>query len=415
MKTLFKYNSLKLRGISTVFKYGVAFFIYSLIAVCFLTETYGQTKQFPTIATEISDDDRSCGLFCLESTVQDKDNALSDDNQFARLYGSPGFLAGLGAYEGSLELQFPSTLPAETWSYVRIGADESLLQVLLGGSLGELLSDVLGSVLLGNQEIEIQARTSGGVAVLSRTSTQGFDTDRVRLVQNGTGDYFLAIKPDAAYDRIRLTNRSTALAGLGSEYTLDVYNAFYLDGADACGEFRFTSFDGEGISLDLLGAGVENAENAIDSDLNSYSEISIGTLGVDASMFQSVYFETLSAPEDYFKVKLGVANAGVLTADLIGGIEVRAYNGSDLVFIRKLSGGLINGLDVLGLLQSGNAVTLPFGPGVAFDRVTVGYTSLVSLNALSNSPILLYDVQRFGATCPDPDPIPLPNGTNAQQ
>ncbi|SMP36074.1 DUF7507 domain-containing protein, partial [Algoriphagus winogradskyi] len=410
MKTLFKYNSLKLRGISAILRYGVAFFIYSLIAVCFLAEAYAQTKQFPTIATEISDDDRSCGLFCLESTVQDKNNALSDDNQFARLYGSPGFLAGLGAYEGSLELQFPSTLPAETWSYVRIGADESLLQALLGGSLGELLSDVLGSVLLGNQEIEIQARTSGG-AVLSRTSTQGFNTDRVRLVQDETGDYFLAIKPGAAYDRIRLTNRSTALAGLGSEYTLDVYNAFYLDGADACGEFRFTSFDGEGISLDLLGAGVDNAENAIDSDLNSYSEISIGTLGVGASMFQSVYYKTPSAPEDYFKVKLGVANAGVLTADLIGGIEVRAYNGSNLVFIQKLSGGLINGLDVLGLLQSGSTVTLPFGPGVAFDRVTVGYTSVVSLNALSNSPIRLYDVQRFGAACPDPDPIPLPTAT----
>ncbi|WP_339876589.1 gliding motility-associated C-terminal domain-containing protein [uncultured Algoriphagus sp.] len=419
MKTFCGFNLLIISSIRSNFYFGILF-----ICILFIPFHYSQAQAIKTLANEVtftSPNDRmtsvtGCGLGnllpCYGASVSNPSNALIDNNQFSRLFASPGLALGLASYDGELELKFPATLPAETWSYVRIGADQNLLQALLGGSLGDLLGDALGAVLLGKQEIEIQARNSGGTTVLVRNSTQGFDTERVRLVQNGSGNYYLAIKPAAAYDRIRVINRSTSAAGLGVEYTLGVYNAFYLSGDDACGDFRFTSFDGEGISLDLLGAGVEDAENAIDSDLDTYSEISIGTLGVGAAIYQSVYYETPSSPEDYFKVKLGVANAGALTADLIGGIEIRAYDGSDLVYIRKLSGGLINGLDVLGLLQSGSTVTLPFGPGVPFDRVTVGYTSVVSLNALSNSPIRLYDVQRFGATCPDPDPIPLPTATD---
>ncbi|WP_026956701.1 DUF7507 domain-containing protein, partial [Algoriphagus vanfongensis] len=348
-------------------------------------------------------------------TVENASNALVDDNSYARVLASPGLLLGGGSFQGAIELKFATERPANTWSYVRIGADQDLLGALLGGSLGELLADVLGTVLLGRQGIEIQARNAVDGIVLSRTSTQGFDTDEVRLVQDGLGNYFLAIKPDQPYDRIRLINNSISILGLGTQYSLDVYHAFYLEGVDTCGDFRFTSFDGEGISLDLLdlgGAGVTNAGNAVDADPNSFSSISIGTLGVGASMFQEIHFEIPSAPEDYFKVKLDIQNPGVLTADLIGGIEVRAYDGDQLIYIDKLSSGLINGLDVLALLQGGNPVSLAFGPGRSFDKITVGYNSLVSLSALSNSPIRLYDVQRFGVLCSDPDPIPLPTATD---
>src|SRR5690606_15608621 len=115
-----------------------------------------------------------------------------------------------------------------------------------------------------------------------------------------------------------------------------------------------------------------------------YSEISIGTLGVGASVFQNIYYGVVSEPQDYFNVRLGVENGGTLTADLIGSIEIRAYEGNDMVYSQKLSGGLINGLDILNLLQDGEIVTIPIGPGKSFDRIAVGYTSLVSLSALSN-------------------------------
>jgi uncharacterized repeat protein (TIGR01451 family) len=298
-----------------------------------------------------------------------------------------------------------------------VQGDNDLFGALLGGSLGDLLGDVLGAVLLGRQEIEIQARNSSGNIVLSRTSSEGFDTDRVRLVEDGEGNYFLAIRPDENYDRVRIINRSISLLGLGTEYNLDVYNAFFIDGEDTCGDYKFTSFDGEGISLDLLdlgGAGVRDLGDAIDGDPNTHSAISIGTLGVGASMFQNIYFNSSGTAQDYFKLSLSIANGGALNADLLGSIEIRAYNGdnSGPVYTKTLHGGLITGLDLLALLRNGEVVTIPFGPGVAFDRISVGYNSLVSLSLLSNSPIQLHEVERFGPNCPDPDPLFTPEPTD---
>src|SRR5690606_26827545 len=196
--------------------------------------------------------------------------------------------------------------------------------------------------------------------------------------------------------------------GLIATNEIDVYGAYYVENEAPCTPAFGTSFDGTGLTVDLLGIGgarVTNPQFAIDSDPDNYSEIAIGTAGIGASMFQTVYFNTVSAKEDYFKVTLAIENGGALTADLIGNIEIRAYNGADLVFSKKLQGGLINGLDLLGLLQSGQPVTLPFGPGVEFDRVAIGYNSLISLSVLANSPIQLYSVERYGVDCPDPDPI----------
>src|SRR5699024_11788822 len=60
---------------------------------------------------------------------------------YARLLASPGLLAGLASYKGVIELKFPDTRPAGSWSYVQIDGDVSLLRALLGGSLGELRSE----------------------------------------------------------------------------------------------------------------------------------------------------------------------------------------------------------------------------------------------------------------------------------
>ena len=76
----------------------------------------------------------------------------------AEVRASTGVLLGIGAYSGFLELEFPSTLPANTTSYVKIDTDDNILPALLGGSLGGLLSDVLGAVLIGNQEFTVQAK-----------------------------------------------------------------------------------------------------------------------------------------------------------------------------------------------------------------------------------------------------------------
>src|SRR5690606_18645736 len=107
-------------------------------------------------------------------TVVDPENAILDNNSYAQLVASPGLLVGLGSFEGVIELKFPKTLDADTWSYVRIAGDNTLFGALLGGSLGQALGVVLDAVILGGQEITIDARL-GGNSVLSRSSSAGFE------------------------------------------------------------------------------------------------------------------------------------------------------------------------------------------------------------------------------------------------
>src|SRR5699024_8205620 len=170
------------------------------------------------------------------------------------------------------ELKFPQTLDADTWSYVRIAGDNTLFDALLGGSLGEVLGDVLDAVILGGQEITIDARM-GGNSVLSRSSSAGFETDRVKMLIDQNGNYHLAIRPNESYDRIRITNSTGSLLGLGSEKQLDVYSAFYYEDYNGdCGRPAFTSFDGSGgISLDVIPVDNQTLGDAIDADEETHS------------------------------------------------------------------------------------------------------------------------------------------------
>lgn len=93
-------------------------------------------------------------------------NAIDGDlTTKADIRASTGVLLGIGAYSGFLELEFPTTLPANTTSYVKIDTDDNLLPALLGGSLGGLLSNVLGGVLIGNQEFNVQAKNVNTVVL----------------------------------------------------------------------------------------------------------------------------------------------------------------------------------------------------------------------------------------------------------
>src|SRR5690625_454673 len=140
-----------------------------------------QGKVLADVISHMSGNDKVdlCGILpCFSETVLNPNNALTEDNTYARLLASPGLLAGLASYNGVIELKFSETRPADSWSYVQIDGDVTLLRALLGGSLGELLGDVLGVVLLGNQEITIDA-PMGSSSVLSRSSKQSFSTECV--------------------------------------------------------------------------------------------------------------------------------------------------------------------------------------------------------------------------------------------
>ena len=356
------------------------FFSKSITNYCFAADAV-----YPITAHEISSDERSCGVLCAEPTVKNRNRAISDNGLYSRLYSNPGLVFGIAKYKAELELRFDHLIPANTTTYIRIDGEDSLLQSLLGGSLGDLLSDVLGSLLFGEQEIIIDARTSSS-SVLSRSSIAGFDTDRVRLVSDENGNYYVAIKPASSYDRIRITNQASSVAGLNAEYTLDVYHAFYFEPDPCGGEPIFTSFDGSGVTFEALelNNAIESLNLAIDSDLeNTFSEISLGVVGVAGAVEQIIYFNSPVQPGNEILISMATGQS-LLDLGLLNYVELVAYSNGTEVSATDASSLLE--LDILGLLASDEFFKFPISDNVsAIDKIGIRVSSLVGAGLLEGS------------------------------
>ena len=328
------------------------------------------------------------------SNTDDSSNAIDGNlTTSASVRASSGLALGLGAYSGYIELQYPTLLPANTTSYIKIQTDDNLLPALLGGSLGGLLSDVLGGVLVGNQEFTVQAKNDNNIILQGDSQdTDEFATERLRIVTDENGSFYIAITPNAPYNKIRLRNRVGSLVGLFNTKVLRVFDSYYVSGADNCGYGTYTSFSGSGLNLDLLGlggAGVTNPQNVLDSDPNSFSKLSLGILSVAGSIQQTVYFEGLSQTSEEFNIRLKT-DPSLLALGLANNIQIIAYNGPSVVETRNLS-TLLN-LDLLTLLQGNQVATIPFAPIAPVDRITIRYNSL--LNVQLTQSLDLYDIVR---------------------
>lgn len=298
-----------------------------------------------------------------------------------------GGLLGIGAFNGYIELQFPADVPANTTTYVKIATQDNLLTSLLGGSLGTLLANVLGAVLIGNQEFTVAANYNGGSSIVSGNSqvVADFATDKLRIIRNAAGDYLIAITPNAVYNRIKITNRIGAtLLGLGNEKTLSVYEAYYVTAPPACGGALTTSFSGTGITLDLLKvntAGVINPEFAIDAITTNYSELKLGLLGVGASVEQTVYLGGVSQTTDVFGIKLSMGGA-LLGLDVLNNVTITASKGTTVVQSKTLAQLLT--LNLLNM-QGGVVTTVPMAPAGPVDRITVSFAALASVGAVAQN------------------------------
>jgi gliding motility-associated-like protein/uncharacterized repeat protein (TIGR01451 family) len=314
----------------------------------------------------------------------------------ARVRASSGIAIGIGAYSGHLEIEFPTLIPANTTTFVKIQTEDNLLPALLSGTLGNLLSNVLGTVLIGNQEFSVQAKNGATVVLQGNSQTiNDFATSRLRIVTNANNEYFIALTPSQAYKSIRLTNRLGSLVGLGNTKRLDVYEAFYIGTPDICGGASYTSYDGSGLSLDLLGlggAGVTNPNYVLDSNPNNFSKLSLGILAVAASVEQTVYFDGTSQLTDQFFIKLKVDPA-LLALGVGNNIHIVAANGPNVIQTVNLN-SLLN-LDLLTLLQGNQVVTIPFSPNATVNRITVRYNSL--LNVQLTQSLDLYGITRAPA------------------
>ena len=312
----------------------------------------------------------------------------------AVINANSGSAVGIGAYTGHLEIEFPNEISANKTSYIRLDTADGLLPFLLGGSLGKLLANVTGSVILGNQEISVTVK-NGNTTIHQGDSGEAnsFASNAMRVVSDSDGEYFIAVSPNLAYNRIRLENRIGALVGLNSQKAMNVYGAFYSEATPNCLNASYTSFDGEGITLDLLqvaGTGVTNPQFAIDNDSSTFSEIGFGIVNVVATMSQSMYFDVPSDANDVFYLTIGM-DPSLLQLGILNNIQFSAGNGSDTnLYTEKLS-NLID-LDLLGLLSDYGSVTIPIKPGVPVDRISVDVTSLLGVN--TNQHLRIYNVTK---------------------
>ncbi len=372
-------------------------FLHLYLITLISSSSYAQTKVLATTATVIS------------NQVDDKDNATRDDNDFATVKSYGGALLGAGKYSGELQLTYSQNVDANRTTFIRIGYDTNILNSLLGGNLGSSLAGVLGNVVLGDHYFTVGARNAGGQEVAIGSSNGAFSTTNIKLVRDAQGNYYLAVTPNVTYRSVFIKDVTNALL-LSTPNDIKVYNAFHVSGTGNCDPPFATDYEGTGATLSLLGlgggAGITNIQRAIDGNRETFSSMSLGLITAAGTISQNVYFNSPSRVGDEFNIKLRVSQA-LANLGLASNITVEAYNGNNLVYTRSGVAGLLN-LDLLGLLNAGQPVTIPFSPGVAFDRVKITLSALVGLSLTQS--IDVYEVTR---SAPRPTfTAPLSNALN---
>lgn len=326
--------------------------------------------------------------------VQNPNNALtSNEDTYARVRSYGGVLLGGGQWQGEIELKYATTQPAGITTFIRVDFDADVMNALLGGNLGGLLAETLGTVVLGNHILEVGAR-NGATNVASGSTTSAFTTNNIKLITDANGYFYLAVTPNLPYDRVYVKDITSAIL-LGTTNDTKVYYAFTSQSSNACDQAFATSYDGVGLNLSLLGiskAGVRNPEYAIDNNMNNFSNMGLGLISIAASISQNFYFENLSNSTDDFNVKFKIDPA-LVNLGLVDNISITAYNGVNPVYTTNI--GTLISLDLLTLLRSGRPISVGFSPGVPINRVTFTLNSLLNVDLQQS--IDVYGVTRSSA------------------
>jgi len=288
-----------------------------------------------------------------------------------------------------IDLVFPTNLPVGNYAYVKLRAETPVLDGLLGGALGNLITDLLGTLVDGKQTVLVEAfsTASGSTGQLTAASAP------VTEVVTSSGEHFMRIRSTAAIKRIRIINH--AIAGLtDADKWLEVYGAYYTTGNSNCVSARYTSFSGSGL-VSVVDTGVLNPKNAIDASNSTYSSLNLGVVSVASWVEQTVYFEGTSSTTDKYNIKLSLAPS-LLQATVLSNIVIQGYSGAGTTasYSKNLNELLgLAGAEALGLLQNNKPVTLTLSPAAAIDRIVVRYTGVLNVN-LGLQELRLYSIKK---------------------
>ncbi|KAA5535092.1 hypothetical protein F0919_10905 [Taibaiella lutea] len=264
--------------------------------------------------------------------------------------------------------------------------------------------------------LKLQATSNSNLTPLSQVSVQAYNGASLvgaavavsTLTVRSTDEYVFT--PTGACTSVRITVTSDAAGGLfGGNAANTTVSLFYASVYDpTCSPPIYTTTSVTGL-LSLNGI-VNNPYNAIDNNMSTFAAFSVG-VGVGATLHENVYYGSLSNTGDAVTVTLSLPSSS-LAAGLLGSISIIAYNGNSSVGSVTFS-ALLQGTDLLNLLQAGSPATISFDPGASFNRVEITMGSLVGLATSLN----VYEVERTGKkpsfTLPLDDTTYACNGTSA--
>ena len=363
------------------------------------TKSYGQTRNYMTvtpstgiaryttvlgIGSETPDGTSTGG-----GQVDAPGNAAANPSVAAATLKANYFSLLLASLEGEayIQLKNDSQLAAGTTAYIPFDmpTNNGVNLDLLG-----VVGDLTG--LLSSKVVQIDAYTNANAG--SDGTKLAAANVTATAVKDVAGRNYFAVTSTVPYNsvRIRLRVRNNLLSlSLGSTINMNVYTAFTTSN-DNCGSPLFTSVEQSGLNVSLTTL-VTNPDRAIDNNLNTFSQIQAGLVGLGTSVSQTIIMNGPSEIGDVAKVTLSRPGS-VLTLDLLKTITLRAYNGNNPVGQAVPLNTLLN-LDLLGLFSNNTPVPVFFTPTGQFDRIRISIDNTLAVggNILTGG-VNIHEVQR---------------------
>lgn len=146
-----------------------------------------------------------------------------------------------------------------------------------------------------------------------------------------------------------------------------------------CNQPTYTSYDYSGVNLDLLGLSkvATNINRSIDGNANSYSTLSLGVLGVAATIKQRAHFESPSVIGEQLGVRFSIGTS-LLSLNILNSVRIKALKGANEIFNQSMQE--IISTASLDSLNRGLPTTIYFTPNASCDKVVFEFSSLVGVS-----------------------------------
>lgn len=366
----------RLSSVKTLLVMGIVFLMNAVSA-------YGQTYTYATGAVT------SSNVPFVNSSVTSPDQASGTNMADAATISS-----ALLDNNNYVQITWPGTVPAGTTVYIKLTAETTLLTGLLGGGIGNLVTN-LANLLVDGQAITISSRTGNtlGNSVTLDGNFNNEGTSAAKIIQDATGQMYVRFTSTDSFNGIRIVNTRLGATGLVGARTVQVYGAFYASGAAGCTLGNFTNYTGAGlVSADLTfgDPAMKEGYKAIDNSGTTFSKLSIGTAAVGAYAQQNIYFVSPGTASDKYNIKLSLAS-NLIDLGLLNQISIRCYSGTTLV--TAPSAYSLLSAEALGILQSNNPATITIAPGAVIDRIAIRVGALATVTTL-NQAVNIYSVTK---------------------